>query len=394
MRCFVRSSVLTCAVAAVGLPAGMASAANILSSGDFVIAIDNNRNLPGTTNTGGEGPLSLFDENNASKWLSFGRSWTGVIVTPAGGPAVVKSLSFTTGGDAPNRDPVQFLLFGTNDTITTVDNGTGLENSWTLIGGGATGLAPANQAATARSTTGAPVDVANTTAYASYKVVFPKLRAGDAAANTPTTPNSVQVGEMRMFNDVGGGGTNVAASPLAAIAFDETDSFFPAGERPLEAIDGSKAASSKYLNFGREGAGLIITPAIGSTVVKSFQITTGNDTEGRDPASYEIYGTNALIASLEDSRGDAEAWTLISSGALALPAARNADGDIVGFDNALAFTSYKIVFPENKGPDGGSVNSIQFSEIALFDTVVPEPAMVGVVAVAAVGMLARRRRRA
>jgi hypothetical protein len=371
-------------------------AASILSPSDFIIAIDGNRNLPGNTNTGPEGPASAFDGNDLNKWLSFGRVFTGVIVTPPGGASVVQSLSFTTGGDAPERDPVSYRLFGTNDPITSVDNSTGLAENWTLIGGGLTGLNLPTQPALARNTTGPVVSITNTTAYTSYKVLFTQLRSANANAFDPitlangATPNSVQVSEIRLFD---ASNTNVALNPTApVVAFDETDSFYPFNERPTEAIDGLKTAASKYLNFGREGTGLIITPAAGSSIARAFQITTGNDTEGRDPSQYEIWGTNSLILSLENSSGTAEPWTLITSGSLTLPALRNADSGIIGFTNETAYTSYKLIFPENKGPDGGAVNSIQFSEFELFD-VVPEPTSAALFFVGMAGLGFSRKRR-
>jgi hypothetical protein len=371
-------------------------AANILSPSDFIIAIDGNRNLPGNTNTGPEAPLSAFDGSDASKWLSFGRAWTGLIVTPSGGASIVQSLSFTTGGDAPERDPVTYQLFGTNDAITSVDNSTGLAENWTFISGGSTGLNLPTQPALARNTTGSLLSISNTTAYTSYKVLFTQLRSAGTGAFDPVTlangvtPNSVQLSEIRMFDS---SSTNIFASPpSSAVAFDQTDSFYPITERPIEAIDGLKTAGSKYLNFGREGAGLIVTPGIGSSIAKSFQITTANDTEGRDPSLYEIWGTNSSILSLDNSEGTAEPWTLITSGSLTLPVARNTEGGIIGFTNDTSYLSYKFVFPDNKGPDGGAVNSIQFSEIELFD-VVPEPGSAALLLVGMAGLGFSRKRR-
>ena len=128
-----------------------------------------------------------------------------------------------------------------------------------------------------------------------------------------------------------------------------------------------------------------------------MRITTANDTPSRDPSMYEIYGTNDTISSFEHSAGDAENWIKIASGTITLPDTRNVDGDIIPFiDNTTAFKSYKIIFPDNKGPDTGtgSANSIQFSEVELFDTV-PEPSS-AVVAVGGVllGLYSRRRRQA
>jgi hypothetical protein len=377
----------------ISIPA--AQAANIFTPGDFIIAIDGNRNLPGNTNTGAEGPLSAFDGSDTTKWLSFGRTFTGLIATPSGGASTVQSLSFTTGGDAPERDPVTYLLFGTNDVITSVDNSTGLAENWTLISGGSTGLGLSTQPALNRNTTGSLLSFSNSTSYSSYKFVFTQLRSANANAFDPVTlanganPNSIQLSEVRLYDQ---SSANVfSATPSLAVGIDQTDSFYPFNERPLEAIDGSKAAGSKHLNFGREGSGLIITPSIGASVARSFQITTANDTEGRDPSLYEIYGTNSSIFSLENSLGESEPWTLITSGSLTLPAGRNVDGDLIGFSNETPYLSYKILFPENKGPDTGA-NSVQFSEVQFFDTV-PEPSTAALMlfGVTSLGLSRKRR---
>ena len=275
--------------AAPFLLTGSLNAQGILSPNDFVIGIDGNRNNPGLSNSGAEGPLSAFDGNNSTKWLSFGRTFTGLIVTPATAGTVVQSLSFTTGGDAPERDPVSYQLFGTNSTINSVSDGSGLAETWTLIGGGATGLGASTSPSLARNTTGTTVTVANTTPYNSYKVLFTALRKAGTGAFDPVTlanasnPNSIQLSEVRMFD---GASNNIfATTPISAIGIDQTDSFSPPTERPIEAIDGIKTSASKYLNFGREGAGLIITPAMGSSTVRGIQITTANDTIARDPSA-------------------------------------------------------------------------------------------------------------
>ncbi len=370
-------------------------AAGILAPGDFIIAVDALRNLPGTTNVGGEGPQAAFDGSDSTKWLSFGRAFTGLIVTPATAGTLVNSMSFTAGGDAPERDPVEYQLYGTNAAVTSVNNDTGLADSWTLISTGATGLAPSSAVATARGATGPTVNFTNTTAYTSYKIVFPVLRSANANIFDPvtlangSTPNSVQLGELRIFDS---GSNNIfSTAPSSVVAIDQTDSFFPVGERPSEAIDGLKTSGSKHLNFGREGSGIIVTPASGSSVIDGMMITTANDTVERDPSSYEIYGTNDMILSLNNSEGTAESWTQITSGTMALPVGRNADSPLYTFANATAYTSYKVIFTDNIGPDSGA-NSIQFSEIQLFTNAIPEPSGTMLLGLTSAGLFLRRRR--
>lgn len=124
---------------------------------------------------------------------------------------------------------------------------------------------------------------------------------------------------------------------------------WPAAENPSNAIDG-RLHTSKYLNFGKKDTGLLVTPGIGGSVVTELHVFVANDNDGRDPASYELYGTNAELS------GDTipmSAFTLISSGPLNLPSARNdapgkTFGQSIAIENTTAYRSYLIVFPTIK----------------------------------------------
>jgi|GEM_PF-582309 len=133
------------------------------------------------------------------------------------------------------------------------------------------------------------------------------------------------------------------AFPPASPAVQAYLAAYPTGQNAAAAIDGS--AATKYTNVAGRFSGLIVTPAAVSTV-QSFIITTADNLLGRDPSSYELYGTNVTpLASGDTSGGRAEAWTLISSGALSLPAARQTAGTPVTVTNSTSYTSYKILFP-------------------------------------------------
>ncbi len=77
--------VLRAALFASAVAAPLSLADNIFSPSDFIIAIDNNRNLPGTY-PAAESPAMVVDQNSATKYLNFGRNLTGFIVVPAAGP--------------------------------------------------------------------------------------------------------------------------------------------------------------------------------------------------------------------------------------------------------------------------------------------------------------------
>jgi len=143
---------------------------------------------------------------------------------------------------------------------------------------------------------------------------------------------------------------------------DGTTSRYPAKEAPAMACDA--LLNTKYLNYSMENSGLIITPASGPSIVQSIRFSTANDHEERDPASYELYGTNAAITSTDNSDGEQESWTLIASGTLALPSARQAVDRAMDFTNTASYTSYKVIFPTLKRIT--TPNSMQIAEIELF----------------------------
>ena len=98
---------------------------------------------------------------------------------------------------------------------------------------------------------------------------------------------------------------------------------WPDGESPDHAIDG---VAQKYLNFGKLNTGFLVTPFFNEgngSVATSMQLWTANDAVDRDPATYEIWGTNETLDFQEFSFEMAD-FTQVSSGALALPAKRPA----------------------------------------------------------------------
>jgi glucose/arabinose dehydrogenase len=136
---------------------------------------------------------------------------------------------------------------------------------------------------------------------------------------------------------------------------------YPGNESPANAIDGTLA---KYLNFGEINSGFIVTPSNTASIVKSFQITTANDAEERDPTAWQLFGTNDPVASTDNSTGSAENWTLIDSGTIVLPGARNTLGPVVTVDNNTAYSSYRMLFTGVK--NAGAANSMQIAEIQFF----------------------------
>jgi len=165
---------------------------------------------------------------------------------------------------------------------------------------------------------------------------------------------------------------------------------------PEDLIDGViGGGGEKYLNFAELDTGVIITPAAGTSIVTGMELWVANDAAERDPASYELWGTNADISG-GGPFDIATNFTAISTGALALPDIRDDVADAVGesqvvtFPNTEAYSTYLLLFPTVK--DAGLANSMQLSEVQFEGTVViPEPST-GLLGLLGLGLVARRRR--
>jgi hypothetical protein len=172
----------------VFVPGGTATTAmrDITSPSDAITGI-------GGTWPMAESPTNLFD-NTTTKFLNFGVDPTSapfvgpvsVVVTPAAGSSVVKAIRFYTANDAPERDPADFVLEGSNDGTT-----------FTQIAAGALALPTTRNVAGQNPLNGAnqTVAIANTTAYTTYRITFNNVRNN-------ATANSMQVGEVDLLGDV------------------------------------------------------------------------------------------------------------------------------------------------------------------------------------------------
>jgi hypothetical protein len=193
------------------------------------------------------------------------------------------------------------------------------------------------------------VDTANNRPYAD--IAFDEFRVGNTFASV--APFEIDV--TQPFNAVllvnGTNDTDTAAGAP------------PANEGVIRVIDN---VGQKYLNFLDFNSGFVVTP-LGSTVVNGLRFWPANDAVERDPASYVLEGSTA---------GPDGPWTVISEGALNLPAPRNAGGmtapliggnvQIVRFPNTTRYTSYRVVFPTIK--DAATANSMQIAEVDFIGT--------------------------
>jgi len=193
------------------------------------------------------------------------------------------------------------------------------------------------------------------------------------------------------------GGARVGANFEVGVGgFTEGVNNWPGGEAPADIINGViGGGGEKYLNFAELDTGVIITPAVGASIVTSMELWVANDSPERDPASFEIWGTNSSI--LGGGPFDiGSTFTQISVGALALPDARDEIEDtsgisqVVTIGNGSAYTSYLILFPTVK--DDAGANSMQLSEIQFDGTIVPEPGSAMLLLLSSGAFFLRRKR--
>lgn len=274
---------------------------------------------------------NVIDGVPGTKYVNNGKLNTGFIVTPASGPTVVRSMRLVTANDQPGADPARYEIYGTNDTVTSPQHSTGTAESWTLVAAGALSLP------SARSTEAPVVAFDNATAFRSWRVSFPTVKSPDAVS-------FMQLADFQFFANAEGTGQGVLnpADPAVAVQVPKSESSYrKVNEDPSKLLDGNLL--TKYKNYGRRNTGFIVTPASGGGVLRSFVLTTGDEFAANDPASYELYGTNDVVISADNSDGGAESWTLIARGKLALPDSRWTRGQVVEVANTTSYTSYKWV---------------------------------------------------
>jgi hypothetical protein len=96
---------------------------DVTQPGDAIIGVPNDGlRIPGDNEFGWpatELPEYVIDDQILTKYLHFKgeNDPTGIRVTPSVGPTVVTGISFTTANRREERDPVEWELSGSNDSI-------------------------------------------------------------------------------------------------------------------------------------------------------------------------------------------------------------------------------------------------------------------------------------
>jgi hypothetical protein len=209
------------------------------------------------------------------------------------------------------------------------------------------------------------------------------LNAGQQISNFTFTPNGPQVAPATTVAIFHSGDQVVGVNTLTPGSNNPNEP----NEGAAKSLDGN--ASTKYLNFDGPGAGIVVLPASGQkSVVTDLSLTSANDTIGRDPASYEVWGTNdSNLADINPELNPAwqTHYTLISSGAVPSFSSRFTAQDLL-FANSTAFTNYLVDFPTNQGDP-----LFQIADVQLYGTLVPEPTSLILLVVGGLALLMRCR---
>ena len=144
---------------------------------------------------------------------------------------------------------------------------------------------------------------------------------------------------------------NITDGRTTATYYATSSGWSPAGEPAQYAFDNNN--NTKYLNFNGAGSDVLID--VGSArIVTGLGLTTANDSPGRDPASYTLYGSNTafIITSTSGSNiasGGLPGAVQIASGALTPPSGRFTAYPSVNFSNSSAYRYYRLVFNSTAG---------------------------------------------
>ncbi|MFM7568933.1 MAG: PA14 domain-containing protein, partial [Betaproteobacteria bacterium] len=201
-----------------------------------------------------EGPLNVLDGDSSSKYFNRDKLNTGLVFAYPQAQ-VVDTLRLVSANDAPERDPITFVLYGSNESAEWAGS------DWVEIASGGTGLASARRVAS-------DVAIESDTAYRFYKLVFPTLR--DAAR-----ASGMQVAEVMLFGE----GSALAAKPYGSVSTQPAAGITVSGDSISRSLTGNVYALHRYLNtvgnvqFTGVGTQLQVRVA-GSQALTAVPVTT------------------------------------------------------------------------------------------------------------------------
>ncbi|MFT3782202.1 MAG: discoidin domain-containing protein [Nibricoccus sp.] len=261
-----------------------------------------------------EGLAKLFDGDVSSKWLDFSiNTWVKVNFSA---PTMLDAYSLTSANDAPERDPMNWTLSGSNDGV-----------NWTVI------ETRSNESWSSRFQTRDFALAQRTAAYTQYRFEF-----------TAHSGNVTQLGEMRLYGAQSG---NVQVGTATQVV---PSSFSARGENGVDEglaklFDGN--SYSKWLDFS--ATTWVRMDFSVPTMLDSYNLTSANDAAERDPMNWTLSGSN-----------DGVNWTVIETRTNQSWSSRFQGRDFALAQRSAAYTHYRFDFTAHSG------NLTQLAELKLF----------------------------
>ncbi|MHC4070676.1 MAG: PA14 domain-containing protein [Planctomycetota bacterium] len=186
------ASILLVIVSILAFSGQVQAGRDVTRPGDNIIGVPNDGlRIPGDNGFGWpatELPKYIIDDQILTKFLHFKGETepTGIRVTPSVGPTVVTGISFTTANRREERDPVEWELSGSNDSIS---------GPYTLIASGTIDDFAGETPWPRHTKNDTPIKFANNVEYKHYQLMFPAVRDPEAA-------NSMQISEIELLEPV------------------------------------------------------------------------------------------------------------------------------------------------------------------------------------------------
>lgn len=232
----------------------------------------------------GERPAQTIDASTSSKW--FQRSlWTLEIDTDSG--VTFDGYRYATGNDAEERDPVSWVLEGTDDAFVDLRPLPTARSTWSsgfsLPGGGVS--------------------------YRYIRLTITKTANLDANAGSGSTTGILQFTGFQLIS----GGTPITWSGASATNPGGNN---PGGEGPDNLLDDNSSTKLVDLDIVANGESVIVIDAGSTQSFDAYRFCTGADAVERDPTAWTVEGSsdNSSWTMLHDrALVDGRDWTVIDT---------------------------------------------------------------------------------
>ena len=324
---------------------------NVLQPGDPIIA--SSANSPGS-----EGVANAID-GQPTKYLNFDQNaagkTSGFAVSPSVGVTRVVGVSMQSANDAPDRDPKNVQIEGSNDaTVTTFGAG-----NWETI------TTITDIPAWPTLFPGADRFKTQTFFFDNFKA-YKHYRFTVLDTQGPSTC-CLQIAEVALLGGVLPGDVTQPGDPIIASSANS-----PGSEGVANVIDGQP---TKYLNFDQNAAGktagFVVSPSLGRSLITGITMESANDAPDRDPKDVRIEGSNDAAVTDFNSGN----WELVKEinnipdWPTLFPGADRFKTQTFLFDNYKPFRHYRVTVLNTQGP---STCCLQVAEIELLGTGQPK----------------------